>query len=960
MVVAGPGTGKTQILTLRIANILRKTDIEPSNILAVTFTESGVASMRERLVEMIGSAAYSVRITTFHGFCNEVIKEYPEYFKHLIGSEHITEVDQINILKEAIHNLPLKELRPYGDPEYYLLSILKAINDIKREGIDEKAFEKILLSDEKEFHGLDDLYHEKGAYKGQMKSQYQKLLKNIQKNKEILKIYSFYQKKLLKLRVYDYSDMIMEAVKEMDRNRELRLILQEQYQYVLVDEHQDTNNGQNRLLRLLTSFHDNPNLFIVGDEKQAIFRFQGASIENFSYFRKLYPKAKLIVLERNYRSGQKILDAAHHLLPSERKLRAKDNNARIYLSVFSKSDVEAYAIGLKIQERIERLKRDDLAVLYRDNKDVFNIARVLEKLGIHFVIESAQNVFSDSEIKKLILLLKTVSEFGSDEYLARALHIDFLGLESFDIYRLILISHKEKVPLYQLIKSKTLLDRHGFEKRDKIYSFYSNLSRWASLQKNVSLTEVFETVVKESGCLASILSSREGGVKLEYLNTIFNELKSLLDRKHDITLSEFLSYLEILDNHNLLSKKGGIDATGKVRLMTAHGAKGREFDCVFIINAFDGHWGNRRIYDRIILPEAIFSPSGSKIGQAGPDDDERRLFYVALTRAKKEVHLSYAREGTNGKEQVQSRFVSEIREDLIEGENTEPYERRYLRDQEIIYGPAKGNNAGIEDQEFIRQLFLKNGLSVTGLNNYLSCPWKYFYCNLLRIPEAKNKHQMYGTAVHGALKDFFEKYKQGKADKNFLLSRFEYYLRREPLIERDLDESLEKGRKALSGYYDASKSLWTKKILTEFRVPGIVLHKDLTVNGQIDKIEILKGKEVRVIDYKTSRPKTRKEIEGETLNSKGDIKRQLVFYKLLLDNYSNGKQFDMKEGAIEFIEPDQKGRYKRESFFIDSSDVKELKDLLQKTSQEILSLSFWDKFCDDKDCEYCKLRWLLK
>ncbi|MBX4190371.1 UvrD-helicase domain-containing protein, partial [Candidatus Parcubacteria bacterium] len=203
MVVAGPGTGKTQILTLRIANILQKTQVEPGNILALTFTESGVVSMRKRLAEIIGTPAYSVSIKTFHGFCNDVIKNYPEEFPHIIGSTSITEVEQITILEQALQKLALKDLKPFGDPFYYVRSILGAINDLKREGITPQQFKELVIKEAAQFETMDDRYHEKGAHKGKMKGELQKLEKNIRKNQELSEIYQHYQDHLAQSKQYD-------------------------------------------------------------------------------------------------------------------------------------------------------------------------------------------------------------------------------------------------------------------------------------------------------------------------------------------------------------------------------------------------------------------------------------------------------------------------------------------------------------------------------------------------------------------------------------------------------------------------------------------------------------------------------------------------------------------------------------------------------------------------------------
>jgi len=314
MVIAGPGTGKTQILTLRIANILRQTDTAPEQILALTFTESGVFSMRKRLVEIIGSAGYRVRIHTFHGFANDLIREYPDAFPKIIGATHIHDVEKTDLVKELLATHGGKRLRPFGDPFFYVSSVKGAISEMKREYLAPAQFKKITAERKKAFARIPDLYNDKGKYAGTMKGKYARQNERLLRDEELAALYGRYEDALARRRRYDYDDMVVEAVRALEENSGLLLSLQEEHQYILADEHQDANRSQNRILELLASFHENPNLFVVGDEKQAIYRFQGASLENFRAFKRLYPAATVIALTENYRSTQPILDAAHSLI----------------------------------------------------------------------------------------------------------------------------------------------------------------------------------------------------------------------------------------------------------------------------------------------------------------------------------------------------------------------------------------------------------------------------------------------------------------------------------------------------------------------------------------------------------------------------------------------------------------------------------------------------------------------
>jgi len=314
LVVAGPGTGKTQILTLRIANILQKTDTAPEQILALTFTESGVLAMRRRLLSFVGEGAYRVPIHTFHGFCNAIIGRFPEHFPEYVGSSAISELDRILIMQKVFDEVRPPHLRAFRSPYYHVPKALSAISDCKRENLSQIDLEGRVVSALAQIRNASDYMYEKGANKGKVRGAYKKEEEKLEKVEDLNLLYFAYEKALAEREAYDYDDMILSVVRALENDKDLKLILQEEYQYLLADEYQDGNGAQNRVLELLADFHENPNIFVVGDPNQAIYRFQGASLENFHRFKTLYPGAKEISLTDNYRSPQKILNLAHQLL----------------------------------------------------------------------------------------------------------------------------------------------------------------------------------------------------------------------------------------------------------------------------------------------------------------------------------------------------------------------------------------------------------------------------------------------------------------------------------------------------------------------------------------------------------------------------------------------------------------------------------------------------------------------
>lgn len=890
MVVAGPGTGKTSILTLRIANILKKTDIAPENILALTFTESGAKAMRKKLVNIVGSQGYKVRISTFHGFCNGLIKEFPEQFERIIGSSSITDVDQIRIVENIILKNDFEFIKPYGEPLFYLKSLLSLIKTMKREAISVKDLEQSVAQQKVDFKNIPDLYHEKGAHKGKMKGEYIDLEKQINKNTELITVYEAYEKVLKKDKLYDYEDMIIETIKAFKNDADFLLQVQETYQYIMADEHQDANNAQNTILELLSNFHENPNLFIVGDEKQAIYRFQGASLENFLYFKKLYPSAKLIHLEENYRSTQNILDASHSLIVNN-----KTNPTALKSNTEHKAPISVVECRLPLHEEryiaediLKKKNYSDIAVLYRDNKDAFSLAQTFSKYGIPYVIESDQDMLSNEHIKRLIYMLRLAHDPSREDILAKVL---FFEQDALEVVRAIESARKEK--------------RHLLE-----FNLLPNLKEWVKRGKNKPFAEFFEWFIKDSRYIAYAMKESE---RFDLLTAFYDEIKNLVLSKKEYYLADFIQHIDLMEAHGLLIKTASKERAG-VRLMTAHKSKGLEFEHVYILGANDGHWGGRKRRTYFHVP--LLKESGVE------SEDERRLFYVAITRAKKEVVITYHTDN----DAIPSQFISEIDPKLIEHKKAE-----FTDDGTFAFKDSQEKINSILDPAIIKEKFLAQGIAVTGLNNYLECAWKYFFVNLVRIPQAPSKHQLYGIAIHETLRAFFNHYKE---EKEFdALKFFEKKLSTLPLYD-DYKDTLEKGKEALE-LYTKNKS-WNKNLLTEYSVEQNL--DDIIVKGNLDKIEIIDNGKVNVVDYKTGKNK-----------NKENYRRQLQFYKMLLD--LEGK-YTMVSGQLDFIELN-----KKEVFEID--DTKEIIQTTKEVSNKIMNGDF-SGGCNEKDCEFCELAKLLQ
>lgn len=950
MVIAGPGTGKTQILTLRIANILRKTDIDPENILALTFTESGAISMKKRLISFIGNDAYRVKICTFHGFCNEIIRDYPEYFKNICGFINIDEIKQTDILKNILDETELSSLITPNNNYFYLKEIKRAIEELKKEGLSFSEFNFMAINAMKKFKINKENYDPKSnEIKSKVKNEYSTIEKNI----ELGHIFEKYQEKLKELKYYDYSDMIIEVLNTFQEDEDLLRQIQEQYQYFLVDEYQDTNTSQNKVLELLANYHNDPNVFIVGDPKQAIFRFQGASIYNFKHFKELYPSAIEISLVENYRSSQLILDSAYDFLQKDKKLKSQNkiDDKKIQIYALKNPTIEAYFIYKKIKELIEKgVNKNDIAVLYRNHKDADELVDILEKFKITFSIKKKTNILNDLDVQKILLILNAIFYYGDEEFLFKCLHIDFFEIDPMDIYKIINYCNKNKINGYDFIKQCHQLE---LADKNKIIELYDKLKKWKILANNELFINLFDNVVNDIK-LFNYLGKNDSFVyKIDKIDGFFDWIKKISKIEKNFKLDDFIKYLNIINENSIdLNKDSIAGNVDGVKLMTAHHAKGLEFDYVFVINLNENKWEGKRVYSRLkLLPEVY---------QVDKDDcqsEEFNLFFVCLTRAKKQIFITYSDEDKDSTILLPSSFISQLKDDHKEIATLDI--EKEFKDEKTNFIFKQTKKHTIKDKELIKEIFEKNGLSATAFNNYLECPWKYFYRNLFRIPEIQNRALIKGNAIHYALKDFFNRYKdEGRPEKSFLIDRFYYHLHLFPLGDRDFKKIFEEGKKSLSNYYDEYPVFW-ENILNEFVIQGINLDENVHITGNIDKLEILKNNHVNVIDYKTGKAKTKNEILGKTKSKDENYYNQLKFYGLLLKYYQNGK-YIMEKGILDFVEASGHKKPQRHEFIITKEEIDQLEEKIKKIGQEIVNLEFWNRFCNNKECKYCQLRKMMK
>ncbi len=1010
MVIAGAGTGKTQTIALRIANILLKSDTPPHSILCLTFTDNASFNMRQRLLSLIGPTAYSVQIHTFHSFCNMVIQSNPDKFKQT-DLTSIEEIDKITIITKIIDKLPLNSpLKPRGAPYFYLSSIISAIQTLKREAFSPKSFFKLNLSHQRfiqtnqanyqqlkslrssksletnllqilknilenkhtnsSFKALfsskyklyQDAFYTSGKaknpainFKNDLLSVFDKVTKNLDKQTQLQLIYNSYQKQLKRLAYYDFDDMINFVISRFKKDPDFLRLYQEQIHYILVDEFQDSNNSQIKLLHLLSSYFDHPNLFVVGDDDQSIFRFQGASVENILSFYQKY-KPLTFVLVNNYRSHQLILDSAHSLI-SKNQTQLTNLIKNIDKNLISQVDYdpdpinlfelasqleEANLVATKIENLLKRgVNPSEIAVLYRQHADADLLASLLLQKNIKFS-RSKHNCLKSDHLSHFIRILSAIADTTSNIFLYSLLSLPLFDISPLTLTKILHSLRSKHLDLVDYVYSQQLTSK-------KIKNIVKKIADCQVQSQNLPLNQLFVYILDQFSYLKYLSKKSDSFTANSDLYSLFSYLKSFEQSHPQSNLKNFVKRLNLLAQNNLsIPQANPTTQADQINLLTVHGAKGLEFDHVFVINCINGRWGNGRQTDKLALPFGIVK--SKPIDDANQDD--RRLFYVALTRAKKQIYLSFSNTNLIGRPQTPSQFIFEIDPKLIEAKATKSNIDKDLFNS-ILSVDKSHKFITTQNRDYLLS-YLKNSykFNITHLNSYLNCPHCFYYKTILKVPSVKTPSLSFGTAVHTSLAYL---YLHPKSSLDSLYKVFKSVLENEFLTKSDYQSLLPQGQSLLKDYLKNHPDLTGDyKVEENFSSHNIHLD-DIPLTGKIDKVEILPTKtgtktDIIVTDFKTGKPDYATSKVAPRFDSKaGSYFRQILFYKLLLD-LSPRFNYHLQKAAVEYVEPDKNGQFIEKVIEIKDEDVATLKVLIKDTYQAILGLKFpINPNCKDRD-----------
>ena len=1019
LVIAGPGTGKTQLLSMRVANILRKNDVTPGNILCLTFTDNAARNMRERLISIIGQPAYHVAIHTFHSFGADVIGNYPDYFTERQLLQQVDELGRYELLRNIFEGLPHSSplSTKVGDQFIFLNDTLSVISWLKQNAVSPVELHELLNANEKFIKSVEAEIAEVFASTPSPKhlSSYQKLLENIQKQstgesflgfpeyaaecavelekainetdpdgrfakpitawrnawckkdaegkhgfkdggqnfRKMHAVANVYQQLVDDMAgqgLYDFDDMVIEAVHAMERDDELRYNLQERYQYVLVDEFQDTNKAQ---LRMLTALGDNPvhegqpNIMAVGDDDQAIYSFQGAEVSNMALFGRQY-KVKPIVLTENYRSSAEVIGLSETVsaqivdrLDSDKQLVAQKKYKSESLDRLSfSSELAQYAW---ISEEVERLiaqgtQPEDIAIIAPRHRYLERLMPYLGKKRVPVAYERRENILDAPIILELLAMSELVVALSenrqndADALFGQVLGYDFWSLPPEVLTQVSLAcydSHKHWLEVLSKHKDKRLREITdwfaGLAKRAKLEPMEYMLDQLIGSADGVDseYDELLLPQARHSGFTSPLrahyFSPERYEAATETYLTLLGQLATLRQRlrqwkpRQTLYINDLVEFAGLHRDANLkiVDTNPHTQTTNAVQVMTAYKAKGLEFGTVFVINTQDEIWGPtaRSGSSRVPLPRNLpIAPAGES------DDDKLRLLFVALTRAKHTLHItSY----TNTLENKLSPALSFL-EDTIQAESVNkpaPADAEEILSTDWAY---RFRQVIAEKPELFEPILTDYKLSVTHLNNFIdvqgSGPEYFLAHNLLRFPEALSPSAAYGDAVHKTLQWAHTQLRSsGKLPgTKKIQDYFIDILERKHLRASDYKKMAKRGEEALAEYLEHAGSNMSARDMIErgFNNEGVVV-AGAHLSGKIDKLHFRDTGSVEVIDFKTGKPardwKGKDEFEKIKLHK---YRQQLLFYKLLVEGSASfSDKLSVGSGALEFIETDDNGKF---------------------------------------------------
>lgn len=1042
MVIAGPGTGKTELLALRVAHLLQEGLTLPQGILCLTFTDNAALNMRERLQKLIGEDAYRVQIFTFHSFASYIMGRFPEYFWGGASFVLADDIARAEIFERLFKSLPHGHVFSSFHPAegfVYLRDVKERIRHIKNGGYTSKEYgtitEALLKEYEEvnhlfklwpdgrlsikrlpEFKELENTLKERKdttsmlLYKALMQAlleaeeinktepiaSFKKkylvsngevvLLKDFHNKDKLLalaEMYREYEKEMEEKGYYDFDDMILSVSHVLKENAFARTLLEEEYHYIMIDEFQDTNEAQMDLVRFLTggAVHEGrPNILVVGDDDQAIYKFQGAEVSHLMRFREsLYQDVTTIVLDKNYRSTKDVLSLARKvvvqgkgrlenhfedikkdLTPMNSELKEGSVSVKLF-----ETDGEEYAfVARKIKETmLASEKGDDIAVLARGHKELRALIPYLERAEVPFEYTKKANVFDEVHVRELVMLSEYLSSFMENTSTKKHLFPEIISFPFFGISRKTLFELSVTVKR----EHEDWLASATKSSDDRLRKTSEKLIDLAGDAKTMPLLQFLKKVIEETPFKDFYFSKEllhDGPSDyIKFLSSLrtFLDAISLYKEGEMLTAKDVGTFVDLHKTHDvsLNSLSISVKKKGSIKLMTAHASKGLEFGSVFIISAKDTLWAKGRRGSKVPLPfplKALLEPAGDDV------DDFLRLFYVALTRGKHSVYVTshaevlrfvspFVDRETEGKES--SKRAENESDTESKNASTSKNADKNDSEEEIFESALSLFKAPLveDEKEILHKLVEGYQMPVTHLQNFCNVleggPLYFLEQNLLRFPQPMNPSAVFGSAVHKVIEEMV-KYKKYNAGENSPLERlllfFDKELSKGRLPKAEEEREKKRGHTFLKDFYNNKKDFFLVSDIVEadFSKEGVVID-GAHLTGKIDFLRKEEGgkRGYTVIDFKT----------GDSYNAWNEAKlseyekhklhkyrQQLIVYKLLLEG-SKSYQEGAESLSLFFVEDKVSEGL---SLHVSEEETKEMKELLKVVYKKIVSCDFPD------------------
>lgn len=885
MVVAWPWTWKTQIIWLRTANIILKTWVNPNNILITTFTDAWVISIKKRLIKFLWNEWHKVNVSTIHSLSQEIIKTFPEKFIEYKAWTPIDDVEQLEIIKIIIDKLieekKIEKLTTEYDKYFYLREIKGKISNLKQEWINIPKLKNSIKKQE-------ELYSEELSQIKQTLKKYEttkeKNENHIVKLNELVILYDEYNNYLRNNSLYDFNDMINFVLQKLKEDEELKYHYAEKFQFIMLDEYQDTNDAQNWIINEILSVNeDEPNIMVVWDDDQSIYRFQWANIENMLDFSTKYKNTKFIVLENNYRSNQYILDLSTKLIKNnnerlsnkiksiEKKLISSSNlkNSKIkpilikagndiYEKTFIINEIKKITSRTtnlaKLEGSKNKIELNNIAIIVRNNREVEEWTQVLQQNNIETESKLKTNILKNNYVKIILDYLKLIENPYSDEIsLINLMRTEIIWLNWVDVIKInrelyiLNYSKKQKIKLIDFLTNENYLNELNFIDKKSLINFKDNLIDFWKKNSELSLVEFFSFFIEKTKILEHIEKNWNFD-DLQDIYTLFNKIKEWNNRNKNLNIIKLLEKIELYNTYNYpIPRQILIENKLWVNIMTAHGSKWLEFNTVFVPWLYTWNWDTKTTRNLIKLPIWIIWEWLQK-SDFNQIEEDRRLLFVAITRTEENLFLSYPA-WIWTKPLIESIFIDEINwefnEIIYPGNITSsqnPSHAEYGGIVEIIKNNLENNLIKYSSLEFdyIKTFLETYKISPSDLNAFIEDPLIFLNRVIFKYPFVDNKYTIFGKVYHRTLELFYLKYKKEWKipEKDYLVATFKLLLEKEILIPEENKTLLENWVLWLEWYYDLYSKNIDEPLELEysFRSKNIIF-ESIPLTWIIDKIE---------------------------------------------------------------------------------------------------------------------------